>query len=174
MTSSIVSRSSPIAVGDVVEADRAAVEAMDDGVEELSVHDVEPVQVDVEHHQRAVGDRLGDRAVALHVGEVADAPQQPVGDPRRAARAARDLAAPSSSSGDVEQPRRAADDLRQLVGAVELEPRDDAEAVAQRVGEHAGARRRADQRERLQLELDRARRRALADHDVDLVVLERG
>jgi hypothetical protein len=30
-----------------------------------------------------------------------------------------------------------------------------------------------DQREGLQVELDRARRRALADHDVDLVVLQR-
>jgi hypothetical protein len=60
------------------------------------------------------------------------------------------------------------------VGGVELQPRDDAEAVAQRVGQHAGARGGADQREGLQVELDRARRRALADHDVDLVVLQRG
>ena len=57
--------------------------------------------------------------------------------------------------------------------AVELQPRDDAEAVAQRVGQHAGARGGADQRERRQVELDRARRRPLADHDVDLEVLER-
>ena len=63
--------------------------------------------------------------------------------------------------------------LRQLLGAVELEPGDDAEAVAQRVGQHAGAGGRADQGEGLQVELDRARRRAVADHDVDLVVLER-
>ena len=36
------------------------------------------------------------------------------------------------------------------------------------------ARRRADERERLQRQLDRARARALADHDVELIVLERG
>ena len=81
--------------------------------------------------------------------------------------------APSASIAIVEQPRRARDDARQLLRRVELEPRDDAEAVAQRVGQHAGARGRADQRERRQVELDRARRRALADHDVDLEVLER-
>ena len=104
---------------------------------------------------------------------VAHAAQQPVGDARRAARAARDLEAAVGVDRHLEQAGRAADDARELLGAVELEPRDDAEAVAQRIGQHAGARRRADQRERLQLELDRARRRALADHDVDLVVLER-
>ncbi len=61
----------------------------------------------------------------------------------------------------------------EVVLAVELEPRDDAEAVAQRVGQHAGAGRRADEREGRQIELDRARRRPLADHDVDLEVLQR-
>ena len=56
---------------------------------------------------------------------------------------------------------------------VELQALHDAEAVAQRRGQQAGARGRADQRERRQVELDRARRRPLADHDVDLVVLQR-
>ena len=114
------------------------------------------------------------RAVALHLGEVAHAAQQPVGDARRAARAARDLEAAVGVDRHVEQAGRAARRCCASSSArVELEPGDDAEAVAQRVGQHAGARGRADQRERLQLELDRARRRALADHDVDLVVLER-
>src|SRR5437763_325579 len=70
--------------------------------------------------------------------------------------------------------RRAAHDRRQLVLAVELQARDDAEAVAQGVGQHAGTRGGAGKRERRQIELDRARRWALADHDVDLEVLERG
>ena len=90
------------------------------------------------------------------------------------ASAARSRARPSSSIGTSSRPRRAA--ARCCVSSsarVELEPRDDAEAVAQRVGEHAGARGRADQREGRQVELDRARRRPLADHDVDLVVLQR-
>ena len=63
--------------------------------------------------------------------------------------------------------------LCQLLGGVELEAGDDAEAVAQRIGQHAGAGGRADQRERRQVELDRARRRAFADHDVDLEILQR-
>ena len=43
--------------GDVVEADRAAVEAVDHRLEQLSVHHVEAVRVDVEHRQRQVGER---------------------------------------------------------------------------------------------------------------------
>ena len=89
----------------------------------------------------------------------------------------RERRAISKRAGRVDRHRqqagRAVHDARQLVGRVELQPRDDAEAVAQRVGQHAGARGRADQREGLQVELDRARRRAFADHDVDLVVLQR-
>jgi hypothetical protein len=115
-----------------------------------------------------------DAAVALDLGVVAHAAQQPVGDARRAARAARDLQRAGGVDGHVQQPRRARDDARQLLGRVELQPRHDAEAVAQRVGQHAGARGGAHQREGLQVELDAARRRALADHDVDLVVLQRG
>ena len=41
-----------------------------------------------------------------------------------------------------------------------LQPRHDAKAVAQRVGEHARPRGGAHQRERLQIQLDAARRRA--------------
>jgi hypothetical protein len=58
-------------------------------------------------------------------------------------------------------------------GRIELQPSHDAEAVAQRIGEHAGAGGSTHQGEGLQVELDRAGRRALADHDVDLVVLQR-
>jgi hypothetical protein len=72
-----------------------------------------------------------------------------------------------------QQRRAAGHDLGQLLDVVELEARDDAEAVAQRIGQHAGARGGADQGERLQVELHGTRGRAFADHDVDLVVLQR-
>ena len=64
--------------------------------------------------------------------------------------------APASSISDVEQPCRAADDVAEFFRGVELEPRDDAEAVAQRIGEHAGAGGGAHQGEGRQVELHRA------------------
>ena len=146
---------------DVVQAHRAAVEAVDHGFEQLAVHDVEALRVDVQHGQRLVRDVLRDVARALDVGVVAHAAQQAVGDARRAARAPRDLDAALFVHRRLEQAGAALDDARQLLGRVELQPRDDAEAVAQRIGQHAGARGRAHQREGLQVQLDRARRRAL-------------
>ena len=81
--------------------------------------------------------------------------------------------APSCVSLRLEQAPGPGHDRRQLLGRIELEPCHDAEAIAQRIGQHAGPRCRADQRERGQIELDRAGRRPFADHDVDLEVLER-
>ena len=63
------------------------------------------------------------------------------------------------------------DDLLKLRLRVETQPHRNAEAVAQRIGEEAGARRRADERERRQIDLDRARRRLLPDDEVELEIL---
>ncbi len=81
--------------------------------------------------------------------------------------------APSSRHADAEHAGAALHDQLQLVDGVELEPDRDAEAVAQRRREEPGAGRRADERELRQLDLDRARRRPLADDEVELVVLHR-
>ena len=64
-------------------------------------------------------------------------------------------------------------DLHELLGGVHLQPEDDAEAVAQRRGQRARARRRADQRELGQLNADAVGHRALASDDVQRVVLHR-
>ena len=56
---------------------------------------------------------------------------------------------------------------------VELQALHDAEAIAQRRGQKPGAGGGPDQREGRQVQFDGARRRALADHDVELVVLQR-
>jgi hypothetical protein len=139
---------------------------------QLAVHHIQAEVVDFQHRQRRIGHRLGDLAVGLDFGVVAHPAQQAVGDARRAARAAGDL----HRAGVVDRhPANvpSGDDERQLFRRVELQPRDDAETVAQRIGEHAGAGGGADQREGRQVELHRTRRRAFADHDVDLVILQR-
>src|SRR5262249_4406332 len=123
---------------------------------------------------RGVGNLARHRALRLDLGEVAHAPQQAVGDAGRAARAPRDLERSLLRDLDLEQPGRAVYDLLKLGVGVELKARDDAETIAQGVGEHAGPRGRPHQGERRQIELHRPGRRPLADHDVDLVVLERG
>ncbi len=56
---------------------------------------------------------------------------------------------------------------------IKVEALHDAETVAQRRGEQPCPRRGADQRERRQVDLDRAGTGAFADHDVELEVFER-
>src|SRR5262249_58145417 len=61
----------------------------------------------------------------------------------------------------------------QVVDAVEVEPERRAEAVAERRRQEPGARRRADEAEGLERQLDDARGRPLPDHEVELEVLHR-
>src|SRR5262249_58609166 len=65
------------------------------------------------------------------------------------------------------------EDGDEVGGLVVVESADEAEAVPQRSGDEARARRRADERESGQVEPDRARRGALADDDVELEILHR-
>ena len=81
--------------------------------------------------------------------------------------------APSGGHADAEHARAAVDDQLELGLGVEVEPDRNAEAVAQRRGQKPGARGRADQRELREIDLHRARRRALADDEVELEVLHR-
>src|SRR4029453_17779794 len=106
-------------------------------------------------------------------GKVAHAAQKSVDEARRAARAPRDLERARGIELDLQKPRGTGDDPGELFRRIELEACNDAEAVAQWIGEHPGASGGADQRKRRQVELEAARRRALADHDVDLEILER-
>ena len=70
--------------------------------------------------------------------------------------------------------RRTADDGGQIGMVVKLQTGDDAETVAQRIGQHARAGGRADQREWRQVDFHRTGGRAFAYHDVELVVFQSG
>ena len=74
---------------------------------------------------------------------------------------------------DVEDSRGAGDDRPQVVRGIEVEPFDEAETVAQGPRDQAGPRRRTHEREGREVEPDRARRRPLAEHHVELKVLHR-
>ena len=81
--------------------------------------------------------------------------------------------AASGADRDPEDARRSPHDLGQLVLGVEVEAVRRAEPIAQRTGDAAGARGGADDRERLERQPQRPRRRTLADHHVERVVLHR-
>ena len=70
--------------------DRSRGELLDDRGEQLAVGRVEALVVDLHRPHRGGRDRLVDVAVAVDLGVVADALEQPVDDPRRAPSAAGD------------------------------------------------------------------------------------
>ena len=100
--------------GERREADRAAAELLGDRRQQLAVDALEPAAVDLEQLERLAGDVVRDLAGVAHLGDVAHAPQDPVRDPRRAARAARDLVGGVVLDLDVEDARRAAHDRAEL------------------------------------------------------------
>src|SRR6185503_14420669 len=102
-----------------------------------------------QRHGRA-RDVAGDAAVGAYLRVVTHAPEQPVGDARRAARAPRNLHRRVGVGRHAENARRAADDLLDVGVSVEVQAMDDAEARAERRRQQAGARGRADERELLQ------------------------
>ena len=107
-------------------------------------------------------------------GKIAHAAQQASCDARRAAGAARDLVGAVRRHPDVEHAGAAGDDLFQLFLGVEIQANRNAETIAQRIGQQPGARGGADEGEFCQIDLDRARRRALADDEIELKILHRG
>ena len=78
-----------------------------------------------------VGCLARDDAVIVELRKVAHAPEHPVCDTRRAARARGDLARAAGVDVHTEQRRRACDDAAKLLGGVQLQPQLHAEAVAQ-------------------------------------------
>src|SRR4029077_9448525 len=141
--------------------------------EQAAVERIETLRVDVEHLHRRDRNVAGNRAACLDLCIVAYAPQQAIGDARRTARAAGDLVRAIVHARDAEDSCRASYDGREFVRRVELQALHDTETIAQRTRQQARARGRADKRERRQIQLDRTRRRAVADHDVDLAILHR-
>jgi hypothetical protein len=129
--------------------------------------------VDLELGERPIGDHGVDFGAAGDRGEVAHPAQQPAGDARRAARPPGDLDRTVGGQRQAEDRGAARDDRLQLDVIVEMEARENAEAIAQGRGQKAGACSRADQGERRQVDPDRARRRPLADHQVELELLKR-
>ena len=74
-----------------VEPDRPAGIFLQDGEHKVAVHFVQAMLIDAEHLQRLICDGERDVALRAHLREIARAAQQPVGDARRAAAAARNL-----------------------------------------------------------------------------------
>ena len=135
---------------------------------------VEAVRIDFQHGEGGVGGGPVDDARAAHLGVVAHAAQQAVGNARRAAGTKSDFRGAVLVDGNLHHFSGAGDDEAELFFGVELKAEQNAEAGPQGRGEQAGPGGGADEGEGTNLHHVGARRRALADDDVEFVVFERG
>ena len=100
--------------GDGFDSDRAAAVVLRNIDEVAPIHCIEAGGIDFELEEGAVGGGAVDRGRARDQRKVAHPAQQPPGDPRRAAGAARDLVGAVGGHADAEDPRAAIDDLLEL------------------------------------------------------------
>jgi hypothetical protein len=115
------------------------------------------VGVHLEQREGVAGHVGGDGPARPHLGVVADAAQEAVGDARGAPAATGDLGGARLVDRDPEDARRARDDEVQVGVRVEVEPVDDAEPAAQGRGEETGPGGGGDQGEGLSgIFIDRA------------------
>ena len=111
--------------------------------------------------------------MSLDGGDVADPAKQAAGDARRAAGPSGNLQRPVLGKRHLEPLRLVGEDHGKLVAAIELQPHLDPEPVAKRRRQETGAGRRPDKGEGRQIDPHRARRRPLADNQVELEILHR-
>ncbi len=156
---------------DRLDANGPAAEVDRDHVEIAPVELVEAETVHMQPRQRLVGDLLRHGFGPRHFRKVSHAPQQAAGDARCAARTPRDLARAGIGHTEPHQPRPAPDDQFQFLDRVEIQPHRNAEAVSQRRGQEPEARGGGNEGEFRQIDLHRARRRPLADDEVELEIL---
>ena len=138
------------------------------------VERIEPKLVDLEPLQRPVRRLRIDRARTFDRREIANTAQQPSRDTGRPARPARNLVGTVRRDREAQHPGGAPDNAFKLGNLVKVETDGNAETIAQRRRQKAGARCRPDQRERCEFDADGARARSFADNEVQLEILHRG
>ncbi len=174
-TSSMVSRGSRKPRRQRLDAHRPAAINIGDHRQIAPVHRIETQMIDLQPVERAIGDFGGDGGFARNIGEIAHPAQQPSGDARRAARALGNLLGSIGGYAQIKQTCGAGDDEFQLIMGVEIQPHRNAKTVAERRGQQplpAWSRRpsvKAGKSIRTT-----ARRRPLADHDIQRTIFHGG
>ena len=159
--------------GDGLDADGTTREFVDHGGENVSVGRFETEVIDFEEGERFVREFLIYGFDIFGLCVVADALQEAIGDARRAPTRLRDTRGARGVDANIQYATRPCEDAGDFFFGVELESVHGAEAIPERVGNGSETSRRADQREFGKIELNGARRRTLADNDVEFVVLHR-
>ena len=149
-----------------VEADRPAVELVDDRPEDSHVHIVEAVLVHVQPAEGRFGDLVCDHTVGLDLRVIPNPAQQPVRHSRCPTASFGDLSCAVLLDVHVEDHSRPHHDPLQLLGGIIPDAFDDPESSAHRWSEHAESGRRTNQRKRFHAQRDGLSVRPVSDAHV--------
>ena len=97
-----------------LDADRTAIELLDDGLKQASIHRIKAIGIDVQHIHCTHCDRLCHHAVRFDLGEIAHPAQQAIDDSRRTTSTVGDLPATFHFQRQFQDPGSARSDLFQL------------------------------------------------------------
>ena len=158
---------------DGLEPDGAAAVLLDDGAEEAAIEPVEAGRVHALAVERVDGPRGRYHAAALDLDVVSHPAQEPVGDPRRPARALGDRGGAIGLDVGAQNGRRAGDDGLELLQRIEVEVVEDPEALAERRGQHPRPRGRAHHGEGAERDAHGPGVETLVHDEVDREVLHR-
>ena len=158
--------------GQRFQADRAAVVHFDNSAQQAAVQLVQAQLVNVHPLAGRDGGLLIDGAVTLHRSKVAGALEHAVGDTRRTTGTAGQFQRALISDGHTQNACTAGDDAPQLLGAVQLQLEQNAEAVTQRACQLPGAGGSTHQRELGQVDADALGAGAFADHDIQREIFQ--
>ncbi len=160
--------------GQRFQPDGSAVVKLDQRVQQAPVVRVQSDLVDLQAVERQLRGFGGDVPPRNDLGEIPDAFQQPVRNPRRAAGTRRDFERAVRLDGNSENLSAPRYDARQLARCVKLQPQHHAEAVAQRRAELAGPRGGADQGEFRKGQMVRSRHLPFPGDNIEGEVLHGG
>ena len=157
--------------GDSLESGWTAFEFLDNTREHAAVGRFETKFVDFEESQSITRYFPSDVALVVYLGKVTDTLEDAIGHTWGTATGPGDFLGPEIIEGDTEDFGRTPHDLLYFISCVKLEPVCRAETIPEGIGEGAEAGRSADEGKAREIELDGARSWALADNDIEFVIL---
>lgn len=160
--------------GDGLDADGTAAEFVNQRFEDVPVGRFESEVIDFEEVKRVLGDRVGDESDVSRLREVASAFQEAIGDARGAAARFGELFGAGRIETDIQDATRTFQNASDFFFRIKFQSVNGAETISQGIRNRPQSRRRADQGELGQVELDSPRRGTLPDDDVEFVVFHCG
>ena len=157
-----------------IQAHRTAAVQLNDGTQHAAVQFIQAQLVNIHLAAGCHSSGAVDCPIALHGGKVTHALEQAVCNTRGAAGAFGQLQRTGAIDGDIQNARAAHDDGSQFIRAVGFQLEQNAKAVTQGPGQLARAGGCAHQGEPRQVDADALGAGALADHDIQRVILQCG